>query len=187
MTRLPFLTRIYFCTLVFLNYLPPDLCDVPAGACIHPSWNCFHLRTTYHSPLWTPLLVVFNLTLWPFIRYTICLSWLGLWPFIRYMSEEISSRVTECTRLILVKEEFRGDLRVLDRWADERRKDIRILEWFGPLERNTLRSLGCCIDCGSLDWTRAWDWDRDVCTCRSNGCTLPFIVQGRCLHRAGPR
>jgi hypothetical protein len=67
------------------------------------------------------------------------------------MSEEISSRVTECTRLILVKEEFRGDLRVLDRWADERRKDIRILEWFGPLERNTLRSLGCCIDCGSLD------------------------------------
>jgi hypothetical protein len=66
------------------------------------------------------------------------------------MSEEISSRVAECTRLILVKEEFGGDLGALDRWADERRKDTRILEWFGPPERNTLSPLGCCIDCGSL-------------------------------------
>jgi hypothetical protein len=58
--------------------------------------------------------------------------------------------VAECTRLILVKEEFGGDLEAFDRWADEHRKDTRILEWFGPPERNTLRPLRCCIDCGSL-------------------------------------
>jgi hypothetical protein len=69
------------------------------------------------------------------------------------LSEEISSRVAECTRLILVKKEFGGDLGALDRWADEHRKDIRILEWFGLPECNTLRPLGCCIDCGSLDAT----------------------------------
>jgi hypothetical protein len=68
--------------------------------------------------------------------------------------EEISSRVAECTRLILVKEEFEGDLGALDQWADEHRKDTRILEWFEPPERNTLRPLGCCIDCGSLDGTQ---------------------------------
>jgi hypothetical protein len=61
--------------------------------------------------------------------------------------------VAECTRLILVKDEFGGDLGVLDRWADEHRKDIRILEWFGPPERNTLRPLWCGIDCRSLDET----------------------------------
>jgi hypothetical protein len=65
--------------------------------------------------------------------------------------EEISSRVEECTYLILVKEEFGGDLGALDQWADERRKDTRILEWFGLPERNTLRPLGCCIDCGRLE------------------------------------
>jgi hypothetical protein len=69
------------------------------------------------------------------------------------MSEEISSRVAECTRLILVKDGFGGDLGALDRWADERRKDTRILEWFGPPERNTLRPLWCCIDRRSLDET----------------------------------
>jgi hypothetical protein len=58
--------------------------------------------------------------------------------------------VAECTYLILVKEEFRGDLGALDRWADEHKKDIKILERFGPSERNTLYPLGCCIDCGSL-------------------------------------
>jgi hypothetical protein len=70
---------------------------------------------------------------------------------IVWLSEEISNPVAECTRLILVKEEFGGDLGALDRWADKHRKDIRILEWFRPSERNTLRPLGCCIDCGSLD------------------------------------
>jgi hypothetical protein len=35
----------------------------------------------------------------------------------------------------------------------EYKKDTRILEWFGPLERNTLRPLGCCIDCRSLGKT----------------------------------
>jgi hypothetical protein len=59
--------------------------------------------------------------------------------------------VAECTRLILVKDGFGGDLGALDRWADERREDTRILEWFGPPERNTLRPLGCYIDCRSLD------------------------------------
>jgi hypothetical protein len=71
----------------------------------------------------------------------------------RDLSEEISSRLTECTRLILVKDGFGGDLEALDRWADEHRKDTRILEWFRPPERNTLRPLGCCIDCRSLDGT----------------------------------
>jgi hypothetical protein len=69
------------------------------------------------------------------------------------LSEEISSRVAECTRLILVKDGFGGDLGALDRCADEHRKDARILEWFGPPERNTLRPLWCCIDCVNLDDT----------------------------------
>jgi hypothetical protein len=42
------------------------------------------------------------------------------------LSEEISSRVAECTHLILVKDGFGGDLGALDRCADERRKDTRI-------------------------------------------------------------
>jgi hypothetical protein len=42
------------------------------------------------------------------------------------MSEEISSRVAECTCLILVKDGFGGDLGALDRWTDERGKDTRI-------------------------------------------------------------
>jgi hypothetical protein len=66
------------------------------------------------------------------------------------LSEEISSRVAECTRLILVKDGFGGDLGTLDRWADEHRKDTRILEWFGPLERNTLHPLRSCISCRGL-------------------------------------
>jgi hypothetical protein len=53
--------------------------------------------------------------------------------------------VAECTRLILVKDGFGGELGALDRWADECRKDTRILEWFGPPERNTLRPLRSCI------------------------------------------
>jgi hypothetical protein len=57
------------------------------------------------------------------------------------LSEEFSSRVAESTRLILVKDGFGGDLGALDRWTDERRKDTKILEWFGPPERNTLRPL----------------------------------------------
>jgi hypothetical protein len=44
----------------------------------------------------------------------------------KHLSEEISSRVAECTRLILVKDGFGGDLGALDRWADEHRKDARI-------------------------------------------------------------
>jgi hypothetical protein len=44
----------------------------------------------------------------------------------RDVSEEISSRVAESTRLILVKDGFGGDLGALDRWIDERRKDARI-------------------------------------------------------------
>jgi hypothetical protein len=59
--------------------------------------------------------------------------------------------MVKCTRLILVKDVFGGDLGALDRWTDERRKDTRILEWFGPPERYTLRPLGSCIDCVSLD------------------------------------
>jgi hypothetical protein len=43
-----------------------------------------------------------------------------------FLSEEISSRVVESTRLILVKDGFGGDLRALDRWTDERRKDASI-------------------------------------------------------------
>jgi hypothetical protein len=69
------------------------------------------------------------------------------------LSEEISSRVAECTRLILVKEGFGGDLGALSRCADERRKNTRILEWFGPPERNTLRPLGSCINCVCLGAT----------------------------------
>jgi hypothetical protein len=42
------------------------------------------------------------------------------------LSQEISSRVAESTRLILVKDGFGGDLGALDRWIDERRKDARI-------------------------------------------------------------
>jgi hypothetical protein len=103
--------------------------------------------------------------------------------------------VAESTRLILVKDGFGGDLGALDRWTDERRKDTRILEWFGPPERNTLRPLGSCIDCVSLSGKqpklvclKAWN----LCSCvsknlPSNEYTLPFIVQGRCLHCAGPR
>jgi hypothetical protein len=44
----------------------------------------------------------------------------------RAVSEEISSRVAESTRLILVKDGFGGDLGALDRWTDERRKDTKI-------------------------------------------------------------
>jgi hypothetical protein len=66
------------------------------------------------------------------------------------LSEKISSRVAECTRLILVKDGFGGDLGTLDRWANGRRKNTSILEWFGQPERNTLRPLGSCIDCASL-------------------------------------
>jgi hypothetical protein len=69
------------------------------------------------------------------------------------VSEEISSRVAECTRLILVKDGFGGGLGALDRWADKNRKYTRVLEWFGPPERNTLRPLWCGIDCRSLDET----------------------------------
>jgi hypothetical protein len=58
--------------------------------------------------------------------------------------------VAECTRLILVKDGFGGDLGALDRWVNEGRKGTRILEWFGPPERNTLRPLRSCIDCVSL-------------------------------------
>jgi hypothetical protein len=42
------------------------------------------------------------------------------------LSEEISNRVADCTRLILVKDGFGGDLGALDRCADECRKDARI-------------------------------------------------------------
>jgi hypothetical protein len=66
------------------------------------------------------------------------------------VSEEISSRVADCTRLILLKDGFGGDLGALDRCVDERSKDTRILEWFGPPERNTLRPLWSCIGCRSL-------------------------------------
>jgi hypothetical protein len=59
--------------------------------------------------------------------------------------------VAESTRLILVKDGFGGDLGALDRCADEHKKDARILEWFGPPERNTLHPLGSCIDCVSLN------------------------------------
>jgi hypothetical protein len=69
----------------------------------------------------------------------------------RKLSEEFSSRVAESTRLILVKDGFGGDLGALDWWTDEHRKDTKILEWFGPLERNTLRPLWCCIGCVSLN------------------------------------
>jgi hypothetical protein len=67
------------------------------------------------------------------------------------MSEEFSSRVAESTRLVLVKDGFGGDLGALDRCADEHRKNARILEWFGPPERNTLRPLLSCIDWVSLN------------------------------------
>jgi hypothetical protein len=40
--------------------------------------------------------------------------------------EEFSSRVAESTRLILVKDGFGGDLGALDRWTDERKKDMKI-------------------------------------------------------------
>jgi hypothetical protein len=59
--------------------------------------------------------------------------------------------VAESTRLILVKDGFGGDLGALDRRADEHRRDTKILEWFGPPERNTLRPLGNCIGCVSLN------------------------------------
>jgi hypothetical protein len=72
------------------------------------------------------------------------------------LSEEFSSRVAESTRLILVKDGFGGDLGAFDRRTDEHRKDTEILEWFGPLERNTLRPLWYCIDCESLGWNLAW-------------------------------
>jgi hypothetical protein len=88
------------------------------------------------------------------------------------MSEEISSRVAECTRLILVKDGFGEDLGALDRWANERRKDTRILEWFGPPERNTLRPLVCVL----------LEPEMCIMNVSSIECTLPFIVQGRCLH-----
>jgi hypothetical protein len=52
---------------------------------------------------------------------SIDLKWSGL-----LLSEEISSRVAESTRLILVKDGFGGDLGALDRWSDERRKDAGI-------------------------------------------------------------
>jgi hypothetical protein len=42
------------------------------------------------------------------------------------MSEEISSRVVECTRLILVKDGFGGDLGALDQKVEEHGKDTRI-------------------------------------------------------------
>jgi hypothetical protein len=42
------------------------------------------------------------------------------------VSEEISSRVAECTRLILVKDGLGGDLEALDQKADERWKDTGI-------------------------------------------------------------
>jgi hypothetical protein len=44
----------------------------------------------------------------------------------RTLSEEISSRVAECTRLILVKDEFGGDLGALDRCVDGYRKNTGI-------------------------------------------------------------
>jgi hypothetical protein len=47
-------------------------------------------------------------------------------PIPWWLSEEFSSRVAESTRLILVKDGFGGDLGVLDRWTDERRKDTKI-------------------------------------------------------------
>jgi hypothetical protein len=74
----------------------------------------------------------FDFFCFKFIRYDV---------FSRILSEEISSRVADCTRLMLVKDGFGGDLGALDRWADECRKNTRILEWFGPPERNTLRPL----------------------------------------------
>jgi hypothetical protein len=62
--------------------------------------------------------------------------------------------VVECTRLILVKDGFGGDLGALDRCVDGYKKNARILEWFGPPECNTLHPLWCCIDCVSLDGTQ---------------------------------
>jgi hypothetical protein len=50
-------------------------------------------------------------------------------------------------------------------WTQEKHED---LEWFGPPERNTLRPLEYCIDCGSLDRTF-------------------YLDQGECLHCTGPR
>jgi hypothetical protein len=66
--------------------------------------------------------------------------------------------------------------------VQEERKD---LEWFGPPERNTLRPFWCCIDCASLEGKLR----ELVCVknLSSNEYTLPFIVQERCLHCAGPR
>jgi hypothetical protein len=63
---------------------------------------------------------------------------------------------------------------------------------FGPPERNTLRPLWCCIGCVSLNGKQ----HKLVCVTwnlaclkspSSNEYTLHFIVQGRCLHCAGPR
>jgi hypothetical protein len=76
-----------------------------------------------------------------------------IYIYIYICRRKISSRVAECTRLILLKDGFGGDLGALDRCVDECRKDTRILEWFGPPERNTLRPLRSCIDCVRLNGT----------------------------------
>jgi hypothetical protein len=48
------------------------------------------------------------------------------WKTITKLSEEISSRMAECTRLILVKDGFGGDSGVLDQWTDEHMKNTEI-------------------------------------------------------------
>jgi hypothetical protein len=68
--------------------------------------------------------------------------------------------------------------------TQEKHKD---LVWFGLLERNTLRPLWClyCLrkpGSGLVNLRSV----RLRCVC-PNECILPFIVQGRCLHCAGPR
>jgi hypothetical protein len=50
-----------------------------------------------------------------------------LTPYLaRQISEKISSRVAECTRLILIMDEFGGDLRALDQRVEKHGKDTRI-------------------------------------------------------------
>jgi hypothetical protein len=58
------------------------------------------------------------------------------------LSQEISNRMAECTRLIRVW----GSLRTHDQRMEEYEKDTRILEWFRSPERKTLRPLVYCIN-----------------------------------------
>jgi hypothetical protein len=59
------------------------------------------------------------------------------------------------------------------------RKRHRDLEWFGPPERNTLRPLVCVLLEPEMC---AMELEMCVMNLSSIECTLPFIVQGRCLH-----